>query len=150
MHACVSVCVCMRACFCVCVCVCLCLYMCVFLCMSYMRLCIVGGEHPNQCALICLKWFKCICIYVYVSINVRKSLVFEQRISDGDFSEDLGNDANGNLKVWPLGLAAGYLPKLSPYSTTSVPHPVKIYQVDTTGAKMLVYLSINIQPELYE
>ena len=87
---------------------------------------------------------------LYVSINVRKSLVFEQRSSDGDFSEDLGNDANGNLKVWTLGLAAGYLPKLSPYSTTSVPHPVKIYQVDTTGAKMLVYLSINIQPELYE
>ena len=61
---------------------------------------------------------------------MRKSLVFEQRISDGDFSEDLGNDANGNLKVWPLGLAAGYLPKLLPYSTT-VSHPAKIYQVDT-------------------
>ena len=55
----------------------------------------------------------------------RKSLV-----SENDFSGDLGIDANGNLKVWTLGLPDGYLPKLLPYYFT-LPYYTKACYVPT-------------------
>ena len=84
-------------------CLCVCVWICVCMCAMHT---------VHVCLLLCIQDTK-------MHANVREIIFVKDTphrkslVSENDFSGDLGIDANGNLKVWTLGLPAGYFAKIA-------------------------------------